>query len=309
MGLFLVLSSVFGLACGAEPPAAGLPRQAPQQATAAGLCLELHAPQESVQLGEPISVVASLLNCSSTTQRVQDLLSPEYGFLQVWIQPPDGKELLHQTVIKRGGRGKPFVALAPGERLSAFVPVYFSPEGWTIRNPGRYGVRAQYSADAAKFEAKSIYFTVRAPRPGAEQQAADLMMTREVGLFLAGGSDGYGEGSRRLRTLTEKYGETRLAPYARLALAISASQDRFDPRSKSFVKDGCEQATDQLALAVPRVGDPMLAATGTASWVRCLRQLGRDSEVNGAVSMFLRSHPHAKNVRGIEQLTGPTRKD
>ncbi len=306
--LFVSVSLVLG--CGAEPPAAGLPRQtAARRVESARLCLELQAPQEKVHLGEPFSVIASIVNCTSTAQDVQDLLSPEFGFLQVWIRRPDGQELLHKPIANRDARGKPTRSLAPGARLSAFVPVYFGPDGWTIGQPGRYRFRAEYAGEPTKLESNPVYVTVVPPQNAAEREAANLIMSREAGMFLASGRDERGEGSRRLTALERQYGLTYLAPYARLALAIAESRDRFDPQTKTFLKDGCERATEQLARAVPEVGDPMLAATGTTSWVRCLRQLGREKEVNSAVSTFWRSHPEAKGVAAVTQSLGSVRQE
>jgi hypothetical protein len=304
---FQFAALILVLSCDAESPAARQTQQAASgRPASARLCLELESPRESVQLGEPVSVIASLVNCSQGTQEVQDLLSPEFGFLQVWIQAPDGKELLHRPITNRDARGKPARSLAPGGRLSAFVPVYFSPDGWTITRPGRYRVRAEYGGETTKLESKPAYVTVTPPENEAERQAAELIMSRETGLFLASGRDERGEGLRRLTTLEQQYGQSRLAPYARLALAIAQSRDRFDPKTKTFVKYGCERAAEQLARAVRAVRDPLLAAAGTASWVRCLRELGREQDANRAIALFLRSHPEAKDV---PTLLAPARKE
>jgi hypothetical protein len=294
---FQFVAVILVLSCDAERPAVRqTPQAAPGRPGSAGLCLELESPRNSVQLGEPVSVIASLVNCSSDTQEVQDLLSPEYGFLQVWIQPPGGKELLQRPITNRDARGKPVRSLAPGGRLSAFAPVYFSPDGWVITQPGRYRVRAEYSGETTKLESKPAYVTVIPPENAAERRAAELMMSREAGLFLASGRDERGVGSRRLTALEQQYGQSRLAPYARLALAVAQSRNRFDPQTKTFIKHGCERAAEQLARAVREVRDPLLAATGTASWVRCLRELGREQDAKRAISMFFQSYPEARNV-------------
>ena len=295
------------LGCEAEPPAAGMPQQqqrsAAQRPERASLCLELQAPRPNVQLGEPVTLIASLVNCSSSTQQVQDLLSPEYRFLQVWIQPPSGKEFLQRPSAIRDGR-KPSRPLAPGERLSAFVPVSLDPDGWTIRQPGQYRVRAEYDVDGTRLESNHVSFTVTAPATAQEREAAELMMARETAMLIASGRDEGGEGSRRLITLQERYGQTGLADYARVTLAIAQSRDRFDPATKTFRNDGCERGVEQLARSVPEVRDPLLAASGTASWVRCLRQLGREQEANAAISRFFQTHPEARHVSSVAQSLG-----
>jgi hypothetical protein len=297
--------AVLLLACRAEePPAAQTPSQAAPANGTPGLCLELEAPREPLHLGEPFSIVASLVNCGSAPQQVQDLLSPEFGFLQVWVRAADGKELLHRPVINRDARGKPLRALKPGERLSAFVPVYCGPDGWVITQPGEYTFRAQYSAEATPLQSKPVSVDVVPPKGRTEQQAANLMMSREAGLLLISGRDERGEGSRRFEALARQYSESPLASYARLALAVAGSRERFDPETKTFVKAGCEGSVEQLRRALPRVRDPLLAASGTASWIRCLRQLGREGEAEVARSNYLRSHPYARNVPVVSQLIG-----
>ena len=274
------------------------------------LCLQLDAPRTRVQLGEPVTLVVSLVNCSTEVQRVQDLLSPEFGFLQVWIQTPNGAEILNRPVANRDARGKPMRSVAPGERLSAFVPPYFGAEGWTMTRPGDYRIRAEYAVEATKVTSKPVGITVVSPENSIDRQAAEILMTREAGMFLVTGRDERGEGSRRMMAIAQDYGRSRLAAYARLALATAESRDRFDPQTKTFKKDGCERAADQLARAIPEVGDPVLAATGTATWIRCLKQLGRDGEATQALSVFFSSHPEAKTLPGVAQLLGaPARKD
>jgi hypothetical protein len=302
------------LGCETEPPAAGAQQSSAsakgaQSSKATRLCLELQSPQERVQLGEPLSLVASLINCSSEPQQVDDLLSPEFGFLQVFIQPPDGKELLHRPITKRDGRGKRTQSLGPGERLSALAPVYASAEGWTIARPGRYRFRAQYAVEATRVDSKPIDVTVTPPETDADRQAANIMMSREVGWFLIAGRDEKSEGSKRLAALVKQYPQSRLAPYARVGLAVADSRERFDSSTKTFRQAGCERAVEELARAVPEVADLSLAATGTASWIRCLRQLGRDKEVAPAADTFRRSHPAAKDVPAVNQLLGVTRQE
>ena len=272
------------------------------------LCLELQAPRGRVQLGEPVSLVASLINCSSAPQKVDNLLSPEFGFLQVVIQPPDAKEQLYRPITNRDARGKRTQSLDPGDRLSALVPVYASADGWTLTRPGQYRFRAQYSVETARLESKPVEITVTPPPSEAERDAAEMMMSREVGWFLITGRDEKGEASKRLTTIVERYPNSRLAPYARVGLAVFDSRDRFDPSTKAFRKDGCQRGADDLSRA-PEIGDPSLASTGTAAWIRCLRQMGREKEVDGAIATFMKSHPAARSVASVNQMLDVTRKE
>jgi hypothetical protein len=288
--------------------AAPYTQQARPDVQKTSLCLELQPARRELQLGEPLSLVASLINCSPSRRDVDDLLSPEFGFLQIWIQPPEGKELLYRPIARREGRGKGMRSLEAGERTSVFVPVYASADGWTITRPGRYRLRAQYSVDGGALESKPDYVTVTPPSGEADRYAANLMVSLEVARVLVGGRDDSGDAAKRLTAIVEKYPQSRLAPYAGVGLAIADSRDGFDPYTKTFRKGGCERAVDALARA-PEIADPSLASAGTAAWIRCLRQLGRDKEVNGAISRFLRAHPAAKDVASLDQAFGIRRQE
>ena len=318
--VFQLVAAVLLMGCEAERPASGMtpasppqPQQQAQQtppvrAERASLCLELESPRRPVLLGEPVTLIASVVNCSSEVQQVHYPLSPDYGFLQLWLQPPSGSELLHKPVIRREWRG-PARSLAPGERWSEFAPVYFGIDGWTIRQPGTYRARAELALDKGKLQSKPVEFAVVPPETPADRQAAELMMSREAGLFLATGRDDGGKGSERLAAVEQQYAQSRLAPYARLARAVAESHSRFDPKTKTFQTNGCDRATEQLGRAIPQIADPLLATNGTTALVRCLRGSGNYDEANRAASMLLRSHPGAKDVPAVLQLRGAARKE
>jgi hypothetical protein len=273
--------------------------QAPQPA--ARFCLELQGPRSKVQLGEPATLVASLVNCSSSPQEAQDLLSPEFGFLHVWIRSPDGEETSHRPLVRREARGIRARTLAPGERFSTFVPVYFGPDGWTLTVPGEYRVRAEYSFENLSAAAAPVTVTVAAPETAADRRAASLFMSRDVGLFLATGRDNGGRASAKLETVAKELGSSRLASYARLSLAIDRNRGRFDPATKTFQSAACDGTLADFERLVPAVSDPQLAATGASAWVRCLGQLGKSTDVRRATEVFYRAHPAARTVPAVAE--------
>ena len=311
------MAAVLLMGCEAERPAAGeapatQPHQQAQQAPAPRgrepLCLELEPPRRSVLLGEPVTLIASVVNCSSEVQQVYYPLSPDFGFLQLWLQPPSGPELLHKPAIRREARPTPR-SLPPGARLSEFAPVYFGVDGWTIRQPGTYRVRAEYALDKGKLQSTPVEFAVLPLETPADRQAAELMMSREAGLFLATGRDAGGKGSERLAAVEQQYAQSRLAPYARVARAVAESHGGFDPKTKTFRTGGCDRAAEQLGPAIPQVADPLLASNGTTALIRCLRDAGRDGDADRAASNFLRSHPGARDVPAVLQMRGAARKE
>ena len=316
--VFQLMAAVLFMGCEAERPAAGAapapqpPQQQAQQtppgrAGRASLCLELEGPRRPVLLGEPVTLIASVVNCSSEMQQVDYPLSPDFGFLQLWLQPPSGPELLHKPAIRREKRETR--SLAPGERWSEFAPVYFGIDGWTIRQPGTYRARAEFAVDKGKLQSKPVEFAVLPPETPADRQAAELMMSREAGLFLATGRDVGGKGSERLAAVEQQYPQSRLAPYARVARAVADSHGGFDPKTKTFRTGGCDRATEQLGRAIPQVADPLLATNGTTALIGCLRTAGNYDEANRVASMLLRSHPGARDVPAVLQMRGAARKE
>ena len=317
MYAFQLLAAFLLMGCETERPAAGMtPAQQPQQqapASARGrgpLCLELEPPRSRVMLGEPVTLIASVVNCSSQVQQARDVLDPDFGFLQIWLQPPAQPELLHKSSTYRNVRGKPVRSLAPGERFSAFVPVYFGIDGWTITKPGTYRARAAYDdGETAKLESQPVEFTVEPPASAADRQAAALMMSQEVGRLLATGRDDGGKGSERLAAIEQQFGQSRHASYARLMRAVTSSRGGFDPNTKTFRKGACDAATGPLTRAIPQIADPLLATSGTTALVNCLRESGNAEAANQAASVLLRAHPGARDVPEVVRLRSSARKE
>jgi hypothetical protein len=91
--------------------------------------------------------------------------------------------------------------------------------------------------------------------------------------------------------------------------AVAASRGGFDPKTKTFRKDGCDGAVEQLEHAIPQIADPLLASTGANALIQCLRDAGRDADANRTASNFLRLHPGARGVPAVQRMTGSARKE
>ena len=131
------------------------------QAKRTNFVLELHVPRRRVRLGEPVVLIVSLQNQSRKAQRVRDLLSPEYGFLAVWVKrPAEKREIVYSPPVRSDGRATRPRPLGPGKRLTDLVPLYLTSRGWLLERPGVYRVRAEYAIGDIKVSSKSVTFEV-----------------------------------------------------------------------------------------------------------------------------------------------------
>jgi hypothetical protein len=242
-----------------------------------------------------------VLNCSKEPRQVEDLLDPAYGFLQVSLSPRGGKRVPYRPAVRRDARGKRPRTLSPGERLSAWVPVYAGADGWMLREPAEYQVHAEHEVEGARVSATAVAFVVEAPEGPDERAAAELMMDSAAAQLLLTGRDQGERGSSRLATLLREHPKSPLAPYAQLAFATARLQARFDPAIKDFRTPDCKGAVELLRPAVARIRDPFLAAIGTRSFADCLRTLGRHAEAEEAFRVYAQSHPGGLELPGVRE--------
>ncbi len=268
--------------------------------------LEIASPRPSLLLGEPAVLIVSIENRSANEMMVRDLLSPEYEILDVWIRRPgekpgEEKEIRYSTPVQRDARGKPPRPLPPGDRLSAWLPIYIGSDGWLLERPGTYRVRAEYPLEGhGRIASKPVTFEVKAPERESDRRAAKLLMESDAAWFLFLGGDGAApDGRGQIEKLVREHPDSPSAPYARLALGISLSFDRFDPETKSFRGSDPEKASVELARAVAEIKDPILAGTGAAALSRCLRSLGREPEAAKVLEDYFRAHPEARTLPGV----------
>jgi len=264
--------------------------------------LEIAVPRPSLLLGEPAVLVVSLENRGEKDIMLRDLLSPEYEILEVWIlRPGDEREVRYSTPVQRDARGKPPRPLPPQGRLTAWLPIYIGSDGWLLDRPGTYRVRAEYAIEGnGRAASKPVSFDVKPPERESDRRAAKLLMESDAAWFLfLGGDDAAPDGRAHIEKLIYEYPESPAAPYARLALGISLSYDRFDPETKSFRGSDPVKAAKELARAAREIKDPILAGTGAAALSRSLRSLGRETEAAKALEDYFEAHPDARTLPGV----------
>lgn len=268
-----------------------------------GLCLELLAPRPRAVVGEPVMLIVSLANCSSVPRDVPEVLAPGYRFLSTLVtRPGETKEVPFEPGYVRDSRGKADRTLRPGERLSAWIPLHADRSGWFLDRPGTYRVRSVLALEGNRIESNSVAVEVQSSPDSSDARAAEIFMSPELGRWSLEGATPGSKGWSSLESIPKEYPESRLAPYALLATGITRTRTVFDPSTKSFRKPDCPRAVEELQRALPRVGDPLLAAQGTAALSECLEALGRSAAARESVSQYFRAHPRARELPGVAEV-------
>ena len=269
-----------------------------RQHNVSGFCLTVTPSRSKALLGEPVFLIVALQNCSSQDQRVRELLNPEFGLLAIWVQRPEEKKaILYSPAVRRDGRGKGSRSLAPGEHLTARVPIYFARGGWFLTEAGTYTVQAEYPIGREKLSSQRVTLTVEAVATPAEAAAAKTFMAPEAArFFFLGGGNKTGVGAAKLTRLTTEHKSTPWAAYARMALALNVYSGYESRRTRE-----CPGIMAELETVLRDIDDPVFAADAVLVLVRCLRLLGQQDEADRRISDYFDSFSKAKNIPGLIQ--------
>ena len=286
-----------------EPPQrseqAKTPAPDPNGDAEQGVYLELIVPQPRYWLGEPVTLVASVVNGSSEPVELYPYLHPEFGFLDVRVTGPGGKQRTYYPPARRdGGRGAEPVMLGPGERRSDLVPLFFSSDGWFLTEVGEYVVEARFAPDKEPLAAKPVRFEIRAPEAESDREAARLLMDPGTAAALYRGPSGPDE-LARLEQLAKAYAESHLAPYAHLALGRHWNREAYDWSTKAARPADPKRARPSLELAAERLADPLLWTESALELADCYDLLG-DDRADGARDQALRRFPEIVRTRVFE---------
>lgn len=257
--------------------------------SAGPLCLELTSARDRVLLGEPLTLLVTLRNCSSEKIEVRDLLGVEYGLMSILIgHPQSEQEQVYAPLVRRNGRGRGYVDLDAGEILTAVVPVYFGRDGWQVDTPGLYTFKAEYFVDEIAMTSNIVSVSIVAPQSDEDLAAAEKLMNADAAtfLYLGGGED---KGAEQLRALVANSPDSPWADYANLGLAIELAADR----SNSSTADTCrslEASLDEVT------SDWIIALRGYEALRSCFQDNGRESEVSRVTDRFLLQHPSAEAI-------------
>lgn len=256
-------------------------------------CLELSSARDRVLLGEPVTLMVGLRNCSEENVEVRDLLRPEYGLLSVRIAHPQfEQEQAYYPPVRRDGRGAGYVELAPGAAITEFVPVYFGRDGWQLGAPGSYTFQAEYFVDDLSLVSNTVAIDVEIPAREADLAAANALMSAGAATyFFLGGGDA--QGATELRAVSAEFPDTPWAAYAELGLAMAVAGDRgIAARSGE-----CERLEASL-LQIEQ--DWIVAFRGFEILSNCLSESGHNADVQRVTAEFLSRHPPARAALQLE---------
>jgi hypothetical protein len=193
-----------------------------------GLRLELRA-KESFELGEPV-VVELKLSCAGEPRVTHGHLHPDTEFTQVSITQPGGRTVLYRPMIRHCVDTSPDIRLDEGNPAmyrSAYIG--HGRDGHYFQQPGEYQVRAQYiAADGSRIVSPACLVRVRFPVSRDDHLVAELMLGEEQGkLFSLLGSDSPAlrSGNLALDEVIDRYGDHRLATYARMVKGLNAERE------------------------------------------------------------------------------------
>ena len=222
-----------------------------------GLRLVLEAPP-SFATGEPVVVEIKLYTNDLSGKRVHKHLHPNYGFVQLAVQRPDGRVIVHEPPIDHCVQVETITLDAdlPAIYESAYVG-HDKAVGPIFNNPGTYTIRALYYAlDGSTVLSNVLKLRVRPPLTAADEKVADLLIGDQQGmLFYLLGSDSefLKGGDRALDTVLQEHAEHPLAVYARLVKGINDAREfkTLTPDYQVVVREPrVEQAVDFLSSVV-----------------------------------------------------------
>ncbi|WP_374562217.1 hypothetical protein [Ideonella sp.] len=191
------------------------------------LQLTAQTEQADAELGEPIYLTVRLHNLGADAAEVTPLLDPEDGHVSVLVDGPSGRRLGYLPLSLRDTLGSSApTRLAPGQSVSATLPIFFGASGWTFTQPGAYRVRASYrtSPDAIAVESATLTIEVRPGEADLRSLLSNDEASNEAGKFLVWRSgDHLTKGRALLKALTEQGPDSRLRDHYRVAEARSWS--------------------------------------------------------------------------------------
>ena len=287
--IFALLAVAGIVGCGqrsAEQTSVDSNEAASADASGSAFCLMLRSARERVLVGEPLTLIATLENCSNDSVAVRDLLDPEYRILSLLVRRPTGGDGDYlELAVARDGRGWGEVTLAPGEMLTAFVPAYFGKSGWQLADEGQYHFQAEFWIDDLQVDSNAVQVEVSYPGDVPAADAAEAFMMPQVAqaYYMNGGT-----GSTGLDEIVTAWPDSPHAKYARLALAIEVAANAEQPRVQACRR--LEEATFDLNF------DWIVALRALQSLSSCYRRAGMHPESMRVVGDFTERFPEAAKI-------------
>jgi hypothetical protein len=280
---------------------------APPVEDRSGLALELRA-KDTFAYGEP--VVAELKLSATDTRGVvtHGYLHPKDDYAVIAIQQPSGRTVLYKPMLRRCMDEHRERKVEPGKALYESAYIGHGSHGAYFDQPGRYRLRAMYTAaDGSKIVSPIAELRVRPPLTAKDEEVGELMMGDQQGQLLSLlGSDSphLKAGRDALEEVATKHAKHPLATFARLALGVNDARDfkQITPDKQIVVRAA------EPAAAVERLTAVEQASTGdggvdniTLNFVMRTRARAEAKTDIKAAEKTLDSMPKVFKARGVKQ--------
>lgn len=259
--------------------------------------LALEASRDSILMGEPVYLVVRLVNQSNETRGVPDLLSPEFGFLQISIRRPGADQWSsYDPPVLLEGRGAEIREVPHDSSISTVVPIFFERDGWVFDEAGTYEFRGSFWWEELHAESAPAEIRVASPADEREREAARRFISAGRFVYLGGGAEA---DAVELVRLAESSAETAIGNYARVALAVA---------SEGKGGTDCERVRALLLGTLPQVADPIVAADGYRVLAGCMKSVGRAGEAEVILDGYRRRHGKSDVLpEALDRLEGERR--
>jgi hypothetical protein len=172
--------------------------------------LTVTAPAEGVVLGQPFELTWTLTNRSDDSLLAPNDVSLEGLFASMTVTDAQGGARPYRPFVIICDSAK-LAALEPGGSVSASHRVFWSTEGFAFPQPGTYRVTVAVTWSAGGVPVgveDDVDVFVEFPTSSADNRAAGLVMTPEVGMWVALGGEAYHltEATSRLSQLSPQPG-------------------------------------------------------------------------------------------------------
>ncbi len=148
------------------------------------LRLRLAAPARFA-LNFPVTAVVELSTTAPDGRTVAATLDPRSGNVDYEIRRPDGTTTLFEPLL-RHCRGGLTATLHPGKPIVDYPFLHFGREGFEFPEPGRYELRARYTAPDGRIALSRVVPIRIEPPAGADDRAVDALIggDEDVGKLL-----------------------------------------------------------------------------------------------------------------------------
>jgi hypothetical protein len=287
---------------GAAVPAAS---QALRECGSNAVELLLASSRPTISLGEPAVVLIELRNCSAAAVEVPDDLSlePERAALQILVSPPGGEPFRYLPPVR--SRTRPTATLLkPGERQADVAHVYVGrARPWVLSAPGSYRFTGRLSDGKQTIESQPTEITVRPPSSSVpHDKLASFAALLGRALYLGdGGASG---------TLAAAVGDVRpsldyLGPFVQVVEVMAKSEQRYDPKSNTFLLPQCGELAADAARIVRSIADPYFSAVTASRLGRCFPSADRSERVQELIGLVRESHPRLSRHPAIAAILEP----